>query len=170
MSSITVSKIKCQSQNGCLSLPDLEAGGGCCDATVCSVHITNSNGSSTCYCDKGCYILDDCCDDILEIGCTGNLPKACLYVYINGYRCWLVWTSLTRDEYSISIKPLWYIRYLELLPGIFVYCAFGACIQFFNMLVSKRSYATYINRQCNDGCRCEKLLVVYIRLGCKSTF
>ena len=131
MSSITVSKIESQSQEGCLSLPDLDPGGGCCDATICSVQIINNNASSTCYCDKTCYRFDDCCDDIVEIGCIGNLPKACHCVYKNacfGDRCWLARTRPTRDGYHNFSQATLVHKILQLLSGVFVYCVFGACI------------------------------------------
>ena len=60
---------------GCLSHPDLALESGCCDPSVsshCKANSTNNSNSSICYCDDFCYIRDDCCGDILEIGCTGK--------------------------------------------------------------------------------------------------
>ena len=81
MSSVTVTKIESQPEQGCLSLPGVEEGGGCCTFfpfNNCTVDTPNG----PCHCDKSCYSYDDCCDDILEIGCAGNLRKA-FFVYMN---------------------------------------------------------------------------------------
>ena len=60
---------------GCLSHPDLGPESGCCDffeSIDCRADSSNSSNSSSCYCDDACHIFDDCCDDILEIGCIGK--------------------------------------------------------------------------------------------------
>ena len=68
------------SKLGCLDLghQELGSGGGCCSpsssATYCTVKNYDDYGPSYCYCDETCYFSDDCCDDILEVGCTGMLP------------------------------------------------------------------------------------------------
>ena len=45
-------------------------GGGCCDET--GAPCSSIDGS--CYCDKFCHGISDCCGDIEEIGCSGR-PK-----------------------------------------------------------------------------------------------
>ena len=65
-----------ESQEGCLSLPGLEPGGGCCNpdlVTDCIVGSAYSFPYTSCLCDKSCYLFSDCCDDILDIGCFGKL-------------------------------------------------------------------------------------------------
>ena len=75
-----------ESKTGCLSHPELALGGGCCNSSLvtdCSVSSVDFfSFSSYCYCDEACYYFDNCCDDILEIGCFGKLPKAhpCLHM------------------------------------------------------------------------------------------
>ena len=71
---------------GCMSHPDLGLDSGCCDLSVsisCKAKSTNSSDSSTCYCDDLCYFANDCCDDILEIGCVGEpYSKHCSFIHI----------------------------------------------------------------------------------------
>ena len=49
---------------------------GCCTDQACFVE------SSRCYCDEECHIRNDCCDDILAIGCNGELHLYYKFVYI----------------------------------------------------------------------------------------
>ena len=78
-----------RSDLGCLSLPQLGPGFGCCNSssvTDCSVQNDDFYFSSACYCDEACYYFDNCCDDIHEIGCLGKLPnKVCLHLHITHF-------------------------------------------------------------------------------------
>ena len=66
---------------GCLSHPELGPGSGCCNSSSvadCKIGNYDYYGDSSCYCDEACYYSDNCCDDILEIGCLRKLLRACI--------------------------------------------------------------------------------------------
>ena len=44
---------------------------GCCDSGALNCSVSSTSGS--CYCDQLCHHYNDCCSDILEIGCFGKL-------------------------------------------------------------------------------------------------
>ena len=98
MSSVTVSKIESQSREGCLSLSLVEAGDGCCPiflSPVCTVDTPNGY----CSCDESCYYYENCCDDILEIGCAGNLCKACFCVHMSSYVLLMITSGCCEQDY-----------------------------------------------------------------------
>lgn len=43
-----------------------------------NIPLQGSPSSPTCYCDLLCHSIGDCCDDILDIGCGGNVPSSCV--------------------------------------------------------------------------------------------
>ena len=54
----------------CLLIPGscVDAGfTGCCTNNDCEVF--SPTFASSCYCDVLCYVFDDCCEDITDIGC-----------------------------------------------------------------------------------------------------
>ena len=84
--SIAVSKIESESFNGCLTLPNLKPGGGCCSSqdivTDCTALTRTRNLFYSCRCDQDCYYANDCCTDILKIGCVGKHMHAWISINV----------------------------------------------------------------------------------------
>ena len=57
--------ISCASTGSCLAL-NLNYP-GCCVTPPCINY--------GCYCDQACYIFNDCCNDVADIGCHPFIPK-----------------------------------------------------------------------------------------------
>ena len=78
---IAISQIDPRETRGCLDHSQLGPGSGCCNSSLaadCRIQSFNGFNSTSCYCDEECYHYNNCCDDILDIGCFGKLPRECL--------------------------------------------------------------------------------------------